>query len=225
MARLYARILRTVWAADSDFRRLGGDAQRMYLLLISQPQISWCGVLPYTPDRWALYAADDTRGGVDAALAELVRERYIVIDRETDEVLVRTYIRHDEVERSPNLRKAACRQFHEVQSTHIRMVLYGSYPHLFQGSEEPLPEGLPEPLPEGLPKGIRPSAVEGNRERTVLQSDSDTHIVIEDHPRERATSPPEVGRLKPISEDLNDPDQAAAVIAYLTDTTLKEMPQ
>lgn len=75
MAR-YARVFASIWA-DPDFCALSSSAQRLYLLLITQPDVSHCGVLPLTERRWARLAADTDADSVRAALDELERVGFV----------------------------------------------------------------------------------------------------------------------------------------------------
>lgn len=164
MARRYARVQGDIWI-DNDWRALSRDAQWAYMLLLSQPQINNCGVLPLVTKRWSGFAAETDLDDIWAALAELEEARFVVCDRDTEEVLIRTFVRHDRVEDQPNVLKAARRQYGEVQSTRIRDVLRAENPHLFAESEplaEDLPKGLREPLAEDLREGVNarmPSAL------------------------------------------------------------------
>ena len=94
MARHYGRIATAIWR-NPDFQRLSINAQRAYLMLVSQPDITPCGVLALTVRRWAGYSLTDTPDAVDDALNELAESRFIVVDDEAEEVLIRTFIKYD----------------------------------------------------------------------------------------------------------------------------------
>jgi hypothetical protein len=153
MARTHARILASVWT-DEDWRALTRDGQWAYVLLVSQPQINNCGVLHLALKRWVRLARGMKIDDVKHALAELEYAHFVVCDNETDEILVRSFIKHDRIERQPNLVTAAKRQFHEIESHRIRVALQHYYPHLFGDPREPLPEPLFELLPEGVPEPL-----------------------------------------------------------------------
>src|SRR6266498_2686538 len=102
MARTHARIYMSVWGGD--FRLLTKDGQRLYIVLLTQAEINNCGVLPFVDRKWARLAVDETPVELEAALAILIDRRFLVLDRDTDELLIRTYIRHDGVERVPQLK-------------------------------------------------------------------------------------------------------------------------
>lgn len=95
MARRYGQIVSAIWNGDSEFRNLDAEPQRLYLVLVTQKDISSAGVLPLTIRRWASYAANTTPDDIWAALKQLVARRYIVCDYDTEEVLVRTFVKWD----------------------------------------------------------------------------------------------------------------------------------
>lgn len=119
MARTESRTKTAIWQ-DEEFCSLAGSAQRMYWLLYSQPTINLCGVLALTVKRWAALAADETEQTVRDALSALERADYIVVDENTEEVWVRTFIRHDGVCRSPKTADAARGQLGTIMSMTIR---------------------------------------------------------------------------------------------------------
>lgn len=132
MARTNALVKCSIWDRESNFRALTRAGQRVYLLVLSQPLINNCGIVPYVPERWWRMAADDNRDDFDQALAELTRERYVIVDEETGELLVRTFIRHDRIEGQPNLIKAAWREWRAIESDTLRALLAEMHPWLAQ---------------------------------------------------------------------------------------------
>jgi hypothetical protein len=131
MARSHARVKVEAWEPGGDFRRLTLEAQWAYVMLLSQPEINNCGVLPYRPERWVEFADGLTRRALNRALRALVDGRFVVLDAATRELLVRTFVKHDRIEAQPNLVLAARRQYRELESPLIRDVLAEEYPHLF----------------------------------------------------------------------------------------------
>lgn len=119
MARDHARLLVTIWD-DDDFTSLSTDAQTVYFSLISSRDLSWCGVAPLLPQRLIRNATDLTDRKVRNAMAALAAARFLVIDRETAEVLVRSYVRHDGILKQPNVTKALARALDRVHSDSLR---------------------------------------------------------------------------------------------------------
>jgi hypothetical protein len=119
MARDHGRILVAIWA-DKDFRALNRDAQRMYLLLCTQARLTYCGALDYLPGRLATLAADEDEQTVDHAVKLLESDRFLVVDRTTHEVLVRSFVRHDGLLGSPNVTKAMLKDRASLLSDDLR---------------------------------------------------------------------------------------------------------
>lgn len=119
MARKAARLLVSIWD-DKDFTALPSVQQVVYLSILSSRDLSWCGVNPLLPQRFSGVSADMTERKAAAALDALAAARFLIIDRSTAEVAVRTFVRHDEVLRSPNVSKAMGRALGDVRSNGIR---------------------------------------------------------------------------------------------------------
>lgn len=151
MAR-YARLFSTVWSADDDFRALTRDAQWTYMMLISQPDISHCGVLPLTERRWSTLATDTDADSVRAAVAELAAARFVHIDESTEELWVRSYMKHDGQYVSPNGLKAIQRAAAEILSKPLQATVNDAVRSL---TEAP-PEGDTEAPPPAPPEGDTP---------------------------------------------------------------------
>ena len=67
MARDHGRIYTRIWA-DPAFRALDRDPQRLYMLLVSQANLTYCGGLDYIPKRLVSLAADETEETMQKAL-------------------------------------------------------------------------------------------------------------------------------------------------------------
>ena len=94
MARSYGHIMSAIWN-DPEFQALTGAAQRAYLMLVTQADISSAGTLPLTVRRWSRYAVDTPSDALSDALSELAGRRFLVIDDDTEEVLVRSFVKWD----------------------------------------------------------------------------------------------------------------------------------
>lgn len=122
MARDHARIEVGIWS-DPDFRSLEAAAQRMYMLLLTQPRLSYCGSLDHLPTRWAMLAPDDDDLTVGQAVKRLEADRFVVVDRDTHELLIRSFVRHDGLLKSPNVTKAMLKDRAALLSTPLREVV------------------------------------------------------------------------------------------------------
>lgn len=118
MAREHIRLLVSIWD-DPDFVALVPAEQTVYLALAGSRDLSWCGVAPLLPKRIARCAKGLTERKVSNHIAALVAKRFLLVDNETDEVAVRTYVRHDKIIGSPNVTKAMGRALGMVRSEQI----------------------------------------------------------------------------------------------------------
>lgn len=144
MAREFGRILSAIWA-DRDFLALGQEEQRFYMFLLSQPNLNQAGVLPVTVRRWSSAASDLSAVGVERLLTELDRERFVVWDHNTEELLIRTFVRNDKVYRQPKVMLAMVSDAAEIVSLRLRMALLAELDRI------PLDEVSSTPPPKGGP--------------------------------------------------------------------------
>jgi hypothetical protein len=94
MARSHARISVAVWG-DPDYATLTIRAQWLYAHLLAHPRLSLVGTIDLSERRWARLAADAAPEDIEAALSELEAARMLLIDWDTEEVMVRTFTSHD----------------------------------------------------------------------------------------------------------------------------------
>jgi hypothetical protein len=161
MARDHARIFTSIWT-DPDFADLGRDEQRLYLLLLSQPDLSYCGVVGVTCRRWANLAGDTTPVDLERALGGLERAGFVVVDPDTEEVLVRSFMRNDGLLKSPNMAKAAIKAAQAVMSAAIREALAVELDRVIETLPEPAQEVIRKGLPKGFGKGSAKGSAKGS---------------------------------------------------------------
>jgi hypothetical protein len=164
VARSYAAIHLRIWA-DPDWRHLDVDAQHLYLLLISQPQMNLAGVLPLQTRKWASCVAGWDVSIVEKALHALTDTGFLVVDEDTEEVLVRTFIRNDGGYRTPGPLKSILRVAETIQGPRLRKVLadeLGKLPPL--DGKKTAADGMAaiaatrlalDPMADAMPDGIR----------------------------------------------------------------------
>ena len=98
----------------------------MYFLLISQPELSMCGVLTLAENRWASSAAGITKAKVRDALVQLQSAQprpFVLTDFATDEVLIRSFVRRDRVLHTNKLVKPLQAAVRIVRSDLLRTTL------------------------------------------------------------------------------------------------------
>lgn len=131
MARDHARIKTSIWR-DNDWRDLPWDAQWLYEAMATQEALSYVGVLDWRPGRLAALSKGNTAARVEKAAKALEAARFIVIDRMTEEALIRTYVRHDGVLDRVNMGKAAGRALAKVVSLDLRHAILTEMARLYE---------------------------------------------------------------------------------------------
>jgi hypothetical protein len=128
MARSYGKLTSTIWS-DPDFQALPNTAtQLLYLALISQPDVSACGRLSVAVNRWTRGMAVERPEEVTEALNALECAGFVWVDYDSDEVVVRTFIKHDNGISNPRRLAAIRNAVTEIASDHLRKRLYNEYP-------------------------------------------------------------------------------------------------
>ena len=164
----YGKLLSRIWS-DKHFTSLDAHPQQVYCLLISFSTRNLAGVLPLTLKRWAKATADATADTLTDALCVLSERNFVAVDWDTEEVLIRTYIRNDEVYKQPNLMTAARKFALQIESQGLRWVLHDELLRL-PGHKEAekteqvanlLVDGLERTLPEPFRKPFTEPIAEG----------------------------------------------------------------
>lgn len=145
----YGKLLSRIWS-DPEFTALNARSQQLYCLLISYSTRNLAGVLPLTLKRWTNSTADATIDNLTDALIDLAARNFVVIDWDTEEVLIRTYIRNDEVYRQPNLMKAARKFALQIESEALRWALHDELMRLPVHKDADETERVANTLVEGL---------------------------------------------------------------------------
>lgn len=122
MARDHARIKTRIWD-DPDFLALKIAEQHLYLALASNKGLSRCGVIDFIPSRFDHLSADMTATKFTKTVAGLRAARFIVLDERTQELLLRSYVRHDGVLDRVNMGKACGTAYESVVSRRIRAAI------------------------------------------------------------------------------------------------------
>ncbi|MFJ6348614.1 hypothetical protein ACIQKB_03955 [Streptomyces sp. NPDC092046] len=122
MARGHGRILTSIWE-DADFLALDERQQRLYLFLISQPNLNHAGLLDLTLRRWSRKARGLTSVELEKLLQALEGARFIVMDEDTEELLIRSFVRNDGVWRMPKVMGAMVSGALEISSKHLQRAL------------------------------------------------------------------------------------------------------
>lgn len=148
MAREYGRYL-TRTHRDEDWAELTTLHHDCYMALVCSEDITWAGVVPYAPLRFSSFASDLNERRVTKAWAELEEVGLLVIDKATAEILVRTFLKHDNVIAKPNLTRAFCTAYEKVRSDVIRRAIDAELGKLYEAAPNlsgwgPISERLPD---------------------------------------------------------------------------------
>ena len=116
----YVRLQRDI-RLDPDYRALSRDAQWLYKELLID--VDFVGVADWAPRKLAKVAVNTSALEVETAAAELRAKLFIVIDDETEELLVRTFVKHDGLWKQPNMCVAMVKAFRKIGSPTIQGVI------------------------------------------------------------------------------------------------------
>lgn len=122
MARTYARVKVNVWN-DGAFRALSMPAQHLYFTLITDPELSYCGLADWRPRRIAAKSGAGLVEVVEMAAVELIEARFVVVCEDTEEALVRSFLRHDGVLQNAKLAVSASNAIGAIGSLAIQRVV------------------------------------------------------------------------------------------------------
>jgi hypothetical protein len=144
MARIFGRILSRIWD-DEDFLALEPAEQRLYMFLFSQRNLNHAGLLPLTLRRWAGKAKGLDVCALQEQLEALRVARFVVLDYDTEELLIRSFVRSDEVYKQPRVMGAMVSGAREIASPRLRWALLAEVERipLEELSEEPGAKGAP----------------------------------------------------------------------------------
>lgn len=122
MARDHARIHLDIWGDDA-WLDLPVDAQALYLTLYTSHGRSLCGAHDWSPKKLSQRAGDWTVARIEAAAEILSARLFLIIDTETDECLLRSWIKHDGLWRTPNMAVSVSNARTELASRTLRGVI------------------------------------------------------------------------------------------------------
>lgn len=123
MPREYARIRLSI-AEDDEFEQLSPAAQWLYLrVLLPEPSLNYAGVCDWRPNRLLRKARGIDLAYILAAASDLEERRYVLFDVPTEQALIRTYIRGDELLRNPKMALAVVNGYQETASDPLRAVI------------------------------------------------------------------------------------------------------
>jgi len=122
MPREFSSVNLSIWQ-DDDWRDLPPAAQHLYLTLWTHPGLSYCGVVDWRPGRLAALSSGWTSEHVRQVADCLEARLFIVTDDETEECLIRSWVRFDGLLKQPRLAVSFANAYSETASRTLRGVI------------------------------------------------------------------------------------------------------
>lgn len=119
MARTESRFRTSAWRPGSDWLLLPFTHKGVYKMLLDQGEVQYTGVVALTATKWSKLFGLPLDELIEI-IEELADDRYFIVDWDYEELLIRSFIRNDEVYRQPNLMRSAQRQLCSTSSLRIR---------------------------------------------------------------------------------------------------------
>lgn len=127
MARSYARI-DVQRFHDEDWRALTLPQKAVFDMMLTHPKLTLCGALDLKYGSLAGYSPDLDVDALSGILAALVDARFIAVDWDTDEAVIRTFVRHDGVLQNQNLGRGMWSAWVAVESPELRQFVLDNLP-------------------------------------------------------------------------------------------------
>lgn len=129
--RQYALIHRAI-LDDPSWRCLTRSQQNLYLLLLLKLSTNLCGVVDWRPKKLAVNASDMTVETIETDAVVLEKKLYIVRDEDTDEVLIRSFLRNDAPLKSSKTAIAVRSSYTDTASSKLRGVIVFELQRLYK---------------------------------------------------------------------------------------------
>lgn len=175
MAREHAAIRLDMWG-DDDWRGLTRPAQHLYMHLLSSPSLTYAGAADWRPARLAGVSRGTTAADVREAAAELSGALFVVYDDDTEEILIRSFLKYDGLLHKPNVAKAMVTAFGKVVSPTLRGVVVHELSKLHDRHPEWKAFALAEVRELLTRPSVNPSEIR-NRKGSAKGSESDPSLL------------------------------------------------
>ncbi|GAA0960282.1 hypothetical protein [Frigoribacterium faeni] len=137
MPRDRANIRTDIWS-DDDWRQLSFGAQWLYNYVLTHGTLNAVGVADWRPRRILRVTTTMTEAVLRELVAELTNSFFLVLDEDTEEVLVRSFFRHDGILTNPNMLATIKRDYAAVSSP----LLLGVIAHEANRLRTEYPDGI-----------------------------------------------------------------------------------
>lgn len=135
MARDRAKINTGIWGSG-DWKSLTRDQQWLYTTLLTRPELNHVGVGDWRVRRLSNLVTETTTQDVEDAALVLQQRRFILVDEESEEVLIRSFLKHDGVLDNPNLGASIKGAYDSVTSTMLQQVVIYELRKLTDGNPD-----------------------------------------------------------------------------------------
>lgn len=122
MAREVANVQTAIWGSP-DWKQLRIEEQWLYLHLLSHPSLTYAGVVDWFPKRIAAAGVGVNAEQIVEIARNLESQRFVFISDETDEILVRSFLRHDGLLKQPKLSVSMAKAFAAIASSEIQQIV------------------------------------------------------------------------------------------------------
>jgi len=189
VARTESRFRTGAWN-ERDWLSLPFANKAVYKMVLDQGDVDYTGVIALRVNKWSkLFGlpVDELTEIID----ELAEDRYFIVDWEYEELLIRTFIRNDEVYRQPNLMRSAHRALDSVSSLRLRAEILIELQRIESDYAETTPAGS---------KGVIQSMID------VLKKDEPIpSLEVVRSPKKPKAEPFEEPHPKPKAEPIEEP--------------------
>lgn len=119
--RAYGKMWLRRWD-DPEWVALSHTAQWLYDAMVSSSKNSAVGVLEWRPKQFAKLSGAMNLDLLNAAFDELRQGLFIVFDEDVDLVLIRSYVRNDDVVTNTNMMVAVVKAWRQIGSIDLKRV-------------------------------------------------------------------------------------------------------
>lgn len=119
MPRDRANLRIDMWG-DADWRNLTMPAQHLYQLILTHSSLNYAGVGDWRPVRLAPLTKGNTVESIETAAKELQASAFIYVDEDTEEVLIRSFLKHDGLMSHNKLPLSMVKDFNTISSPRIQ---------------------------------------------------------------------------------------------------------
>lgn len=205
----YSKLKRSIWS-DPDIMSLSADATYVYIYALSGPKLTMLGSQEFSERRWVT-ATKLPADRLMAALDELVESRHLLIDWNTDEVIVRTFVAHSVTLNNSKTAKGIWNEWERLASASCRAAILPD-----------LPEMMWDTAPESAIRLRTGSEPKENRTGTEPEPDQNLN-----HQSSSSRQHPSSSCETPLSGDLTETELGLveAVLGAMADRTMAQVRQ